>query len=40
MPNKLNDITYNQLSTGRGWFYRLEVGGLAFIEERTYHTSI
>jgi hypothetical protein len=26
--------------TGRGGFFRLEVGGPAFIEEYTYHTPL
>ena len=33
----LTNIIYNHVYTGRGRFYRLEFGGLAFIEEHTYH---
>ena len=34
----LTNIIYNHVSTGRGRFYRLEVGGLTSIEEHTNHT--
>ena len=34
------NIIYNHVSTGRGLFYRHEVGGLAFTDELTYHTTI
>jgi len=36
----LANIIYNHVSTGRGRFYRLEVGGLAFTEVQTFHTII
>ena len=37
---KSANIIYNHVSTGGGRFYRLEGGGLAFIEEQTHHTTI
>ena len=36
----LTNIIYNHVSTGRGGFYRYEVGGHAFIEEHIYHITI
>ena len=35
----LANIIYNHVSTGRGGFYRHEVGGLASISEQTYRTT-
>ena len=36
----LSYIIYNRVQNGRGFFYRLEDGGLAFTDELTYHTYI